>query len=141
MEPGVKATMHNSWLLAVSRVGGVRAALAAFGCLALAIGALFIANFAGAERLEAQAARPAGGTHMGVGSCGGSTCHGRNEADGEVVRQDELWRWQEESTPGGAHSRAFRVLGEPRSLAIPARPPCAWVAMPRQRLPKVRGSS
>lgn len=55
---------------------------------------------------------------MGVGSCAGSTCHGRNEADGEVVRQDELWRWQEESTPGGAHSRAYRVLGEPRSLAI-----------------------
>jgi hypothetical protein len=55
---------------------------------------------------------------MGVGSCGGSTCHGRNEADGEVVRQDELWRWQEESTPGGAHSRAYRVLFEPRGLAI-----------------------
>ncbi len=88
-------------------------------CLALAIGAFFIANFAAAERLEAQGASMAArGTHMGVGSCAGSTCHGRNEADGEVVRQDELWRWQEESTPGGAHSRAFRVLGEPRSLAI-----------------------
>ena len=119
MEPGVKATMHNTWLLAVQRLGGIRAAIAGVTCLALAIGAFFIANFAAAERLEAQAASAAArGTHMGVGSCAGSTCHGRNEADGEVVRQDELWRWQEESTPGGAHSRAFRVLGEPRSLAI-----------------------
>lgn len=119
MEPGVKATMHNTWLMAVQRLGGIRAAIAGVTCLALAIGAFFIANFAAAERLEAQAASAAArGTHMGVGSCAGSTCHGRNEADGEVVRQDELWRWQEESTPGGAHSRAFRVLGEPRSLAI-----------------------
>jgi hypothetical protein len=111
--------MHNSWLWAAQRVGGIRAAFAGALCLALAIGAFFIANFAAADRLEAQAASTAArGTHMGVGSCAGSTCHGRNEADGEVVRQDELWRWQEESTPGGAHSRAYRVLGEPRSLAI-----------------------
>ncbi|WP_110297248.1 multiheme c-type cytochrome [Blastomonas natatoria] len=99
-------------------MGGIRAAFAGAACLALAIGAFFIANFAAADRLEAQAGAAARGTHMGVGSCAGSTCHGRNEADGEVVRQDELWRWQEESTPGGAHARAFRVLGEPRSLAI-----------------------
>ncbi|PXW79300.1 cytochrome c554/c'-like protein [Blastomonas natatoria] len=110
--------MHNSGLLAVHSLGGIRAAFAGAACLALAIGAFFIANFAAADRLEAQAGAAARGTHMGVGSCAGSTCHGRNEADGEVVRQDELWRWQEESTPGGAHARAFRVLGEPRSLAI-----------------------
>ena len=108
--------MHNSRLSANPQLSYVRAALAALGCLALAISALFIANFAGVSRVEAQASRAAAGAHMGVGSCAGSTCHGRNEADGEVVRQDELWRWQEESTPGGAHSRAFRVLGEPRSL-------------------------
>lgn len=118
MEPGVNTTMHNSRLSANPQLSYVRAALAALGCLALAISALFIANFAGVSRVEAQASRAAAGAHMGVGSCAGSTCHGRNEADGEVVRQDELWRWQEESTPGGAHSRAFRVLGEPRSLAI-----------------------
>lgn len=67
-----------------------------------------------AQELEAQPA----GRHLGVASCAGSTCHGRNAADGEIVRQDELMLWQEESTPGGAHSRAFRILGEPRSLAI-----------------------
>jgi hypothetical protein len=34
-------------------------------------------------------------THLGVASCAGSTCHGRLEADGAVVRQDEVLRWQE----------------------------------------------
>ena len=80
--------------------------------------ALVIAGFAGPERVEAAGATSARATHLGVATCAGSTCHGRNEADGEIVRQDELMRWQEESTPGGAHSRAYRVLGEPRGLAI-----------------------
>ena len=44
--------------------------------------------------------------YTGVASCAGSTCHGRMEGDGTVVRQDELMTWQEPSTPGGAHSRA-----------------------------------
>ncbi|WP_417622720.1 multiheme c-type cytochrome [Parasphingorhabdus sp.] len=61
------------------------------------------------------------GTYLGVATCGGTTCHGRQEADGKIVRQDEIMRWQEESTPGGAHSRAFRVLREPRSIAIAKR--------------------
>ncbi|WP_406568366.1 multiheme c-type cytochrome [Alterisphingorhabdus coralli] len=78
-----------------------------------------VVGVAAPEPVQAQASSASiRGTHMGVASCAGSTCHGRNEADGEIVRQDELMRWQEESTPGGAHSRAFRVLGEPRSLAI-----------------------
>lgn len=110
--------MHISRLLAGPQAAGIRAALAALGCLALIAAAFLLANFAGIGRLEAQSAQVRQATHMGVGSCAGSTCHGRNEADGEVVRQDELWRWQEESTPGGAHARAYRVLGEPRSLAI-----------------------
>jgi Cytochrome c554 and c-prime len=62
-----------------------------------------------------------GGVHVGVASCSGSTCHGRSEADGKIVRQDELMLWQEESSPAGAHSRAWRVLTEPRSRAIAAR--------------------
>jgi len=64
----------------------------------------------------------AGGTggHTGVASCAGSTCHGRMEGDGKVVRQDELMRWQEPSTPGGAHSRAYAVLGNPRAQQIAA---------------------
>lgn len=62
-----------------------------------------------------------GGVHVGVASCSGSTCHGRQEADGKIVRQDELMRWQEPSSPGGAHSRAFAVLGNARSQAIANR--------------------
>ncbi|MBC7985656.1 MAG: hypothetical protein H7X93_03160, partial [Sphingomonadaceae bacterium] len=57
-------------------------------------------------------------THVGVASCSGSTCHGRQEADGEIVRQDELLRWQEPSSATGAHSRAFAVLSQPRGLRI-----------------------
>ena len=55
---------------------------------------------------------------LGVASCAGSTCHGRMEGDGSVVRQDELMRWQEPSTPGGAHARAFAVLSNNRSAFI-----------------------
>jgi len=73
-----------------------------------------------AER-PAVAAEQAIGSHLGVASCGGSTCHGRQEADGKIVRQDELMRWQEPSTPGGAHSRAFAALGNARSAKIAAR--------------------
>lgn len=61
------------------------------------------------------------GVHLGVASCSGSTCHGRNEADGKIVRQDELMRWQEPSSPTGAHSRAFAILSEPRSQVIAQR--------------------
>jgi hypothetical protein len=62
-----------------------------------------------------------GSTHVGVASCSGSTCHGRTEATGKIVRQDELLLWQTESSPAGAHSRAWRVLAEPRSKAIARR--------------------
>lgn len=60
-------------------------------------------------------------THVGVATCSGSTCHGRSEATGKIVRQDELRIWQDESSPSGAHSRAWRVLAEPRSKAIARR--------------------
>jgi Cytochrome c554 and c-prime len=56
--------------------------------------------------------------HLGVASCAGSTCHGRFEADGEIVRQDELLRWQEPSSPAGRHSQAFAVLSSKRSAQI-----------------------
>lgn len=69
----------------------------------------------------ATAAAPGNGTFLGVASCSGSTCHGRQEADGKIVRQDELMRWQEPSTPGGAHSRAFNILSNARSRAIAGR--------------------
>ena len=59
-----------------------------------------------------------GARYTGVASCAGSTCHGRMEGDGTIVRQDELMRWQEPSTPGGAHSRAWAVLNNNRSQFI-----------------------
>lgn len=61
------------------------------------------------------------GSFLGVASCAGSTCHGRSEPTGAVVRQDELMIWQNAASPSGAHSRAWRVLTEPRAKAIAAR--------------------
>ena len=63
---------------------------------------------------------PAGGA-TGVASCAGSTCHGREEPTGAVVRLDEIRIWQDESSPAGAHSRAWRVLGDARARSIAAR--------------------
>jgi hypothetical protein len=57
-------------------------------------------------------------THLGVASCAGSTCHGRLEADGTVVRQDEVLRWQEPSSPAGKHSQAYSALLNKRSEQI-----------------------
>ncbi len=59
-----------------------------------------------------------GNRPLGVASCAGSTCHGRFEADGEIVRQDELLRWQEPSSSSGRHSQAFAVLKGSRSAQI-----------------------
>ena len=70
---------------------------------------------------EAVATLQSSGSHVGVASCSGSTCHGRSEATGKIVRQDELLIWQDEASPSGAHSRAFRVLSNPRSKAIAQR--------------------
>jgi hypothetical protein len=65
-------------------------------------------------------ASPAIAGYEGVATCAGSTCHGRNEGDGKVVRQDELMSWQEPSSKGGAHSRAYAVLGSARGQRIAA---------------------
>ncbi|HLL31086.1 MAG TPA: multiheme c-type cytochrome, partial [Allosphingosinicella sp.] len=88
-------------------------ALAASLLLALAV---FLPP-AGAQ----QGAGRGAGAYVGVATCAGSTCHGRSEATGAVVRQDELRLWQDPSSPAGAHSRAWRVLTEPRAKAIAAR--------------------
>jgi hypothetical protein len=66
--------------------------------------------------------RAAGGSgnYEGVASCAGSTCHGRAEGNGAVVRQDEIASWQEPSSSAGAHSRAYAVLGSPRGRQIAA---------------------
>ena len=63
----------------------------------------------------------ANATYVGVATCGGTTCHGRSEADGPVVRQDEIMLWQDPATAAGAHSRAWAVLREPRSREIGRR--------------------
>lgn len=56
--------------------------------------------------------------YEGVASCAGSTCHGRAEGNGKVVRQDELMHWQEPSSRGGAHSRAYAALASARGRSI-----------------------
>lgn len=58
------------------------------------------------------------GRFEGVASCAGSTCHGRNEGDGKIVRQDELRLWQEPSSSTGTHSRAHAVLSGARGQRI-----------------------
>jgi hypothetical protein len=70
--------------------------------------------------LAAGAAYAAGGQYLGVASCAGSTCHGRAEGNGAVVRQDEIATWQEPSSPSGAHSRAYAVLTSLRGRQIAA---------------------
>lgn len=60
------------------------------------------------------------GTFEGVATCAGSTCHGRAEGNGAVVRQDEIATWQEPSSSSGAHSRAYAVLGGRRGQQIAA---------------------
>jgi hypothetical protein len=56
--------------------------------------------------------------HEGVASCAGANCHGRLAPSGPVVRQNELFTWQDPATPAGEHSRASKVLTEPRARAI-----------------------
>ncbi len=58
--------------------------------------------------------------HEGVASCAGSTCHGRSEGNGKIVRQDEIQRWQEPSAKSGAHSRAYAALAGRRGQQIAA---------------------
>ncbi len=60
------------------------------------------------------------GQYEGVATCAGSTCHGRAEGNGAVVRQDEIASWQDPSSLSGAHSRAFAVLSSPRGRTIAA---------------------
>ncbi|MCK0530579.1 cytochrome c family protein [Sphingobium sp. MAH-33] len=92
-----------------------RAAGMMLGALMLLV--LLLCLLPGGDRGAADAA-PAARSFTGVASCAGSTCHGRMEGDGKVVRQDELMRWQEPSSPGGAHARAFAVLSGTRGRQI-----------------------
>ena len=69
----------------------------------------------------ARAASGGSGVHEGVASCADSMCHGRQVASGLVVRQNEIITWQDASSAAGDHSRAWRVLMEPRAQAIANR--------------------
>lgn len=73
---------------------------------------LLVAALAGGVALAAR--------YEGVASCAGSTCHGRAEGNGKVVRQDELAHWQDPASQGGAHSRAYAVLAGRRGQQIAA---------------------
>ncbi len=76
----------------------------------------------------ARAAPADSAIHQGVASCGGTTCHGRQEATGPRVRQNELLTWQNPASLTGAHSRAWKLLQDPRARAIGARLGIADVA-------------
>jgi hypothetical protein len=86
------------------------------------IGTAMRALFVGAAAALALVSGPAlpNSRFEGVASCAGSTCHGRIEGDGAVVRQDELRRWQDPSSKAGAHSRALSVIAGARGRQIAA---------------------
>jgi hypothetical protein len=97
-----------------SRLWSLALVFVALAGLALGIGFT-------SSQTAAVAALPGDTTHLGVATCSGSTCHGLSEPVGKVVRQDEIMRWQEASSPTGAHSRAYAILSEPRSEQIAKR--------------------
>ncbi|TIX50998.1 multiheme c-type cytochrome [Alteraurantiacibacter aquimixticola] len=90
-----------------------RRALPALALATLACAALL----AGLPR-EGSANAQGSYSYTGVASCAGSTCHGRSEGNGAVVRQDEIATWQNPSAVSGAHSRAYTVLAGTRGKQI-----------------------
>lgn len=103
-------------------MGGNRSIAIGLGAVALLVAVILFAAFGPVgTRATAQASRASGATYLGVASCGGTTCHGRSEADGAVVRQDELRLWQDPATAAGAHSRAWAVLRDDRAQVIGRR--------------------
>ena len=94
----------------------------ALGSVFLGCAILLFTLTSGAERAAASSASADSSySHVGVASCAGSTCHGRSEPTGKVVRQDEILHWQDASSQTGAHSRAYAVLAGPRGQAIAAK--------------------
>ena len=91
-----------------------------FGALSVAFAILIAAAAIPFGRGATAAPEPvaARNVHEGVASCAGSTCHSRQVDSGLNVRQNELITWQDPSSQAGAHSRAWRVLTEPRAQAI-----------------------
>ena len=107
------ATQSLEWLMPRhNRFAKIAAAF--FGVVAVsALG--FASGGIGADEATAQSSSA---RYEGVATCAGSTCHGRAEGNGAVVRQDEIATWQEPSSPSGSHSRAYAVLASPRGRQI-----------------------
>lgn len=82
---------------------------------------LLLALFFTVPALTPSLAADAPGTHEGVASCGGSTCHGRLAPTGKEVRQNELITWQDTSSAAGTHSQAWQILNRTRAQAIAQR--------------------
>ena len=78
------------------------------------VGAALFLGLSGSQPLQAQTSY----SYTGVASCAGSTCHGRSEGNGAVVRQDEIATWQSPSGVSGAHSRAYAVVYASRGRQI-----------------------
>ncbi len=93
----------------------------ALGGAILLLAIALLAPSRGAAGQAIAAATIGGGIHLGVATCAGSTCHGRQEPTGPIVRQDELLHWQDPASPAGAHSRAWDVLGGARARSIARR--------------------
>lgn len=93
--------------------GRARVLLSTIAILLLVAGALFVGLPQGSSA-QAQG----GYAYTGVASCAGSTCHGRSEGNGAVVRQDEIATWQSPFAVSGAHSRAYAVLASRRGQQI-----------------------
>lgn len=81
-------------------------------CLAVCLAVFFPAASANSNSMSS------GARYEGVATCAGSTCHGRAEGNGAVVRQDEISTWQSPSSQSGAHSRAYAVLAGRRGQQI-----------------------
>lgn len=86
--------------------------------LAAVLAIILVAMLAGAR--PSVGAPAAEARFEGVASCAGTTCHGRLEGNGAVVRQDELARWQDPASDTGAHSRAYTALNGHRAHQITA---------------------
>ena len=95
--------------------------------------AIAVSVLAGAAVESPLAAAPIDrAVHQGVASCAGSTCHGRQEATGPRVRQNEVISWSDPASLTGVHSRAWKVLNDPRAQAIGKRLGIANVAASKE---------
>lgn len=74
------------------------------------LGLLCIVSFSISENLQADQKTNQQDQHLGVNSCGGSMCHGRQHSTGDVVFQNEIAIWQSPHGYLGAHHRAYQVL-------------------------------